>query len=371
MALIACTVAASACTEEMKWKDSGVTAPDILTAPKEGESVVLEASATAATVFQWGSSHAEDGGAPMYDVVFDKVGGDFSNPLFKVASDLNGSLNSATISHKILNQIAGLAGAASGESVDLQWTVFAYRGLSKAQATESRKLTLTRFYGFDVLPSSLYIIDSAEEGGIACASPAGGMFEVYVKLDAGKGFTLNSAADGSGTSYCISGDNKIIEGDTGYKVEKSGIYCLSFDFTVASFTGIKQINKVYFYFCPTNKDEIELPYAGNGVFQGQGVVKFKQESWGRDQRYKFRMYYADGSKQVWGTKNNTDSAPNGAALTDPYYYILGTADNQWDQKWKLDSKFDGDTTGANPGAVTKFSLVFNVANYTHRVELAN
>lgn len=369
LALIACTTMV-ACTEEMEWKDSSVTAPDELFAPEDNKSVTLQASATASVVFEWGSSHAEDGGAPMYEVVFDEVGGDFSEPLYKVASDLSGSLNKASILHKTLNSIAGLAGAGSGETAQVQWTVFAYRGLTKAQAAQTRTISLTRFYGFDELPGSLYVLNSAEEGGVLCGSPANGEFEVFVKLEAGKGFTLNSAADGSGTSYCISGD-RIAEGDTGYTVSESGVYRMYFDFNVASFTNIVKVDKVVLYFCPDDAETIEMPYVGNGVFQGEGVIEFKQESWGRDQRYKFRMYYGDGSMQVWGTKNNTDSTPGGAALTDPYYFITETANNQWDQKWKFDSQFDGAEDGANPGAVTRLSMIFNVANYTHHVELAN
>jgi hypothetical protein len=81
------------------------------------------------------------------------------------------------------------------------------------------------------------------------------------------------------------------------------------------------------------------------------------------------MYYGDGSMQVWGTKNNTDSTPNGADLSDPYYYIAETPNNQWDQKWKFDNKFDGGEDGPTPGVKTKLSMIFNVANYTHHVEL--
>ena len=114
-----------------------------------------------------------------------------------------------------------------------------------------------------------------------------------------------------------------------------------------------------------------LNYVGNGVFCGQDKIEFKQEGWGRDQRYKFLMTYADGSIQYWGTKNTTDSNPGAATPEDPYFYIMETPDNQWDQKWKLNDEFDGAADGHNPGAITKISVIFNVENYTHKVELAN
>ena len=35
------------------------------------------------------------------------------------------------------------------------------------------------------------------------------------------------------------------------------------------------------------------------------------------------------------------------------------------------NEFDGAADGHNPGAITKISVIFNVENYTHKVELAN
>jgi len=83
------------------------------------------------------------------------------------------------------------------------------------------------------------------------------------------------------------------------------------------------------------------------------------------------MIYADGTRQMWGTKNTTDSNPGDISADDPYFYIAETPDNQWDQKWKLNNEFDGAADGANPGAVTRISVIFTGENYTHHVELAN
>ena len=96
---------------------------------------------------------------------------------------------------------------------------------------------------------------------------------------------------------------------------------------------IREIKSLGLFFCPNNNIMFDLPYAGNGEFSGVGVVAFKQEGWGRDERYKFLMEYADGTKQFWGTKNGTDSRPGGLAMDDPYYYIMETGNNQWDDKW--------------------------------------
>ena len=204
---------------------------------------------------------------------------------------------------------------------------------------------------------------------MACASPEKDKFEVFTKLEGGKTYKLvDRAAEGAKVFY-ING-NKIMEGEGETTVEKTGVYRIEMDFSIASVT-VREVSKMEFYFCPSGAATFELPYVGNGVFCGQDKIEFKQEGWGRDQRYKFLMTYADGSIQYWGTKNTTDSNPGAATHEDPYFYIMETPDNQWDQKWKLNDEFDGAADGHNPGAITKISVIFNVENYTHKVELAN
>ena len=240
---------------------------------------------------------------------------------------------------------------------------------------DQRYNLITRLVGFEEIPAQLYLTGSATEGGmdaskaVACASPEKDKFEVFTKLEGGKTYKLvDRAAEGAKVFY-ING-NKIMEGEGETTVEKTGVYRIEMDFSIASVT-VREVSKMEFYFCPSGAATFELPYVGNGVFCGQDKIEFKQEGWGRDQRYKFLMTYADGSIQYWGTKNTTDSNPGAATPEDPYFYIMETPDNQWDQKWKLNDEFDGAADGHNPGAITKISVIFNVENYTHKVELAN
>ncbi len=366
-ALFACTMAIAACTQEMEWKDASVTAPGELYGPVDAKTVELQASATASLVFEWANSYAEDGGAPMYEVVF-STDGNFDSPLYAVASDLGGTLNKATVNHKVLQKVAGLAGGLPGEAITLHWTVFAYRGLSKVQAAQVNTVKIIRFFGFDELPGALYVTNADEDEAVLCGSPESGVFEVFVKLAAGQTIGLNSKADGSGQSYYIM-DGKLYDKavPTEYTVTDAGVYRIYFDFNIASMNYIHRVDKVYFYFCPDNVDLLEMPYKGNGVFEGTGEIEWKQESWGRDERYKFHMYYADGTKITWGTLNGTDGRPNvnGAVdLTNSYFFTTETPDNQWDQKWKLDTWTDA---GITAGQKTTLSLIFNVANYTHTV----
>ncbi|MDR2970016.1 MAG: SusE domain-containing protein [Tannerellaceae bacterium] len=366
LGLIAGVMMISSCTEEMEWRDSGVSAPAELFAPTDNQSITLQSSATASVVFDWGSAHSEDGIAPNYEVVFDKAGGDFSTPLYKVTADVGGTYNRATILHKTLNMIAGMAGIESGQSGSLQWTVIAYRGLSSAKATVANAVNLTRFFGFDEIPGSLYLVGDAVEGGsISCVAPANGEYEVFVKLEGGKSFTMNSAADGSGTSFCIDGD-RIREGNDGYTVGKTGIYRVSMDFNVASLTLMKEVQSMGMFLCEKNAipDGWELNYEGNGVWANNIKLDRAVTSWGSDERYRFLMTYVDGSQVVWGAIGTNDSKPGGAPAGDIYYklYEYSPSDpaDRWSLKWKWDSQFDG--------VLSRVSVTFNVPVYTHYIE---
>jgi hypothetical protein len=366
-ALFAIVMMGASCTEDMKWKDSNVSAPAELFTPANNQSVTLQSSATASVVFEWGNSHSEDGAAPNYEVVFDKEGGDFSAPLYKVTADLGGTANKATILHKTLNSIAGMAGVESGETGSLQWTVIAYRGLSSAKAAVANKIGITRFFGFDEIPGSLYLVGDAVEGGsIACVAPANGEFEVFVKLEGGKSFTMNAAANGSGTSFCIDGD-RIKEGNTGYTVSESGIYRISMDFNVAALTTMKRVKDLGLFLCGSGKvpDGWYLNYEGNGVWAKNIVLERAQASWGTDERYRFLMTYADDSQVIWGAIGTNDSRPGGAPAGDIYYklyeYSLSDPADQWALKWKWDTKFDG--------VSSRVSVTFNIPVYTHYIEL--
>lgn len=340
-ALIACTMAVSSCTEEMEWKDSNVTAPAELYGPDNNKTITLQASATASNVFEWAASYAEDSGAPMYEVLFDEAGGDFSQPLYSVAADANGSATTATISHKTLNAIAGMAGAAAGETASVQWTVRAWRGISNSTCTAARTVSLTRYFSIENIPGTLYIAGSAvdESGSIAFASPANGEFEVFVKLKAGS-ITLN---DGGENSYAIVGE-KVAENSTAaYTISEAGIYRIGLDFNVASVTKMQKVEKMEFFFCE-NKATVNLPYAGNGKFQGVVKMEKVQASWGKDERYRFLMTYADGSTNVWGAVASNDGKPAKMEEGDSYFTMYEYPDDgsfdQWSMKWKWHGDFD-------------------------------
>jgi len=325
----------------MEFKDTNVTPVKSLYEPNDNKDVPLQASATAAVFFEWESAKAEDGGAPLYEVVFDKAGGDFSNPIYKVLSDGNGARNYATISHKDLNKVGQMAGIESGETGEIQWSVVASRGVITTPVSIKRSLTITRLLGFAEVPSQLFFAGDAidEATDVTVISPELDVFEAVVKLKGGKAFKMSSERGrAEGLTFYIDG-NRIKEGDGDGTVAEDGVYRINLDFSIAS-AKLQKIEKVEFFFSADNEVKFELPYVGNGVYSGVGSVDFHQESWGRDERYKLLMTYGDGSKTMWGADNGIDSRPNGAGADDAYWNAGEYDITQWENKWKLDGKYD-------------------------------
>ncbi len=365
------------CDSEGVVRDYGVTAVQKLYGPDNGKT--LELRAKGSLTFEWEPALAEDSGNPLYEVVFDKEDGDFSSPVGIIASDDNGSLTHATITHKQINKIAAEAGIESAGQGTLKWTVYSSKGYAAVKALEERTITVTRLAGFADIPEQLYITGEATEGGADLSGALimkkvkenddddDGIFEIYTMIKAGATFHFTSSQSEGSTTYSTA-NGLIAEGGT-TTLTKEGVYRIVLDFTTgaASYSLVEEIG---FFFSPSNTMLFELPYIGNGVFRAEAqTVTFKQESWGRDERYKFRMFVREEAgegervEMEWGTKNPTDSRPEPNS-PDSYYYLALVEPSQWDSKWKLSGDFDG--VAAN----YTIYLQANIPNYTHSIELS-
>ncbi len=355
------------CTKEDELKNTHVTAVKTLYEPADGKSVVLQSSASATLYFEWEPAKAEDSGMVLYEVAFDKEGGDFSNPVYRMASDNNGGYNHATISHKQLNKIAGMAGIGSSETGKLIWTVFSSKGINDVKADESRTLEMTRLAGFADVPVDVYITGEGSEGGTDLSkanvmkATANGEFEIFTKLTAGKPYYFTDAKVGTPRQFYV--ENGLLkEGSTTNTVEKTGVYRINLDFNVGSAV-YTEVTDIQLFFCPTNSFLFSLDYTGNGVWTALNEpITFKQEGWGRDERYKFKMTTlnsAGDTVDIWWGTPNTDSRPT-ADSPASYYYLYVVDDSQWNGKFKFASEMDG--------ALVDVSVYFQAENpYTHSV----
>lgn len=342
------TLAFMAC-DNMGETDSRLSTAGNLLEPGEGKTVTLEASASASLYFEWEYAPVESAGTAVYQIAFDKKDGDFSNPVYMTSSDNNGLYNHVSISHKQMNKIAGMMGIKPSDTGSFKWTVFSSKGTNAVKSDKENTITVTRLAGFADVPVDVFVTGEASEGGTDLSKAhkmkavAGGEFEVYTKLKGGKTFQFTDATSGTPRQFYTA--NGIVKENGTSTVATDGIYRITLDFNTGACT-YALVTKMGFFFSPENKMLFELPYVGYGVFQAKATVTFFQESWGRDERYKFRMFIkenggADAEKEMeWGTLNQTDARPT-ATSPETYYYLQLLSPTQWDNKWKLMGDFDG------------------------------
>lgn len=360
---ICAVLSLASCKKDDTLKNLNVTAVQALYEPVTNKSIVLQPSATATVYFEWESALAEDGSLTLYQVAFDKVGGDFSKPLYVASADGNGANTHATLTHKQINKIAALAGIASSATGKLIWTVISSKGVNPKVGAVSNTLEITRLAGFAEVPATVYVTGDGSEGGTDLSkanvmkSISDGVYEIYTKLTAGKTYFFTDASVGTPRKFYTDAKGTLLEGAIGCTVATTGVYRINLDFSIGAST-MTQITKWEFFFCPLNELQFALDYVGNGVWTAKSKpITFKQEGWGRDQRYKFKMTTATG-EEWWGAPGSLDSAPTGV---DSYYYLVPADNSQWNNKFKFASEMDM--------ALVDMSVIMSASGpYTHSVK---
>lgn len=336
-----------ACNKTMGEPDNRLSQVAALVEPADGKTIVLEPSASSTAYFEWDYADMASGGTAIYQIAFDKLDGDFSNPVYLQSSDNNGYYNRVTISHKLLNKIAGMIGIGPSETGTFKWTVFSSKGTQAVKSSQENIITITRLAGYADIPIDVYVTGVGSEGGTDLAKAhkmkavASGEFEVYTKLKAGQQFYFVDGIKGTPKKF-YTADGIVKENGTS-TVAAEGVYRITLDFNTGASTYM-QVLGIGFYFSPTGEVLFELPYVGNGIFRANATVTFKQEGWGRDERYKFMMSVVEnGTTKVyeWGTLNGTDSRPTASSPPSYYYLRLIANPSRWDDKWKLMGDFDG------------------------------
>jgi hypothetical protein len=359
--MLLAVIAVSSCKKENRALDLSLNPVGALATPNDNVDVKLDPTSSANVLFKWDAASTNDGGLILYEIAFDKEGGDFSKPVYKAVSDGGGVKTEITLTHKDLNKIANSAGIASSSTGKLKWTVIASKGTNAKPSSESRTLQLERPAGFAENPTELYITGSATEGGtdlskaVKLKKVEDGVFEVYTSLKAGDYILTDKNADG-GKKYYI--DNGIIkEGTNPITVAGAAkAYRLNFDFTSATTKSV-EIQSIGLYMSAYATEIGTLNYVGDGVFEASKIaVEFYQFSWGRDERYKFILHTSAGPEYV-GSSMKDNISPAGQPAS--YFYILPVANSQWDYTYKFDPSADRKNV--------KVDLMFQPNAYTHKV----
>lgn len=355
------------CDKDDKLNHTAVTAVKHIFTPEDNRFVKLQPATSASVVFEWEQAKAEDGGLVMYEIAFDKEGGDFSNPVYKMVSDNGGVYNRATVTHKTLNSIASLAGIPSLGTGKLKWTVYASKGINEVQAAVSRTIEVERPAGFANLPADVFITGTATETGADLGSAAklkqvaNGVFEIYTSLKAGT-YNFADRNTGSPTTYSISGGD-LKEGGTTTVTGDTKVYRINLDFNNASVT-MTEIKTIGLWFAPNNTIAFNLSYAGNGIWKAENqAIEFRQESWGRDERYKFRLTVNDGGADdfEWMGSSNADNQRPTSGSPASYWFLNKIANND---QWNYSYKFQTEADNSNCDIIVNFTTD---GPYTHQV----
>ena len=362
---IAALTLITGCQDDEGLNNTQVTPVGSLYAPDDNAYLFLEGSSSA--LFEWEAAKAEDNGVVLYEVVFDKEDGDFSNPVYKIASDGNGLKRFLTFPFADLNRVAGMAGIERGGIGKLKWTVYSSKGINVQESAVDRIIEVERPAGF-IAPNQLYLTGTATEGGENLADAlemkkvGDNVFEIYTSLKAGE-YYFATGTEGTPETFFIEDGKLKAEGKTAYAGEET-VYRIKVDFSTAT-TEMTAIGPVELWFSPNNTTLFELPYAGNGTWEILSApIEFKQEDWGRDERYKFRFttINADGStaEEWYGSVNNDNQRPT-ESTDASYWYMLPVSNDQWANAFKFADAVDNNESD--------IKIIFNtsVPEYTHVV----
>lgn len=357
----------SGCDKNDNLDNTNVTAVDNIFSPANDYFVKLKPATSASVVFEWEQAKAEDGGLVLYEIAFDEEGGDFSQPVYKIVSDNGGIYNKATLSHKVLNSIANLGGIPSLGTGKLIWTVFSSKGINEKQASVTRTIELERPAGFADIPADVYITGDATEGGtdinnaIMMKQVDNGEFELYTSLKAGT-YQFIDRKTGTPNTFYIDGTELKEDGSTTV-TGATKVYRINLDFNNAS-VSMTEIKEIGLWFAPNDVIYFNLDYIGGGNWKADDkMIEFRQESWGRDERYKFRMTVdkGNGDEYEWMGSSNADNSRPTDNSPASYWYLFPINNND---RWNYSYKFKTEVDNKINDVIVKFS---NTSPYTHEV----
>ncbi|TCC95735.1 SusE domain-containing protein [Pedobacter hiemivivus] len=354
----------SACKKELvDVVNTTITAP-ALQAPSNNTLINLSPLSNAVVTFEWDAAKTGNYTMSFYEVEFDKENGDFSNPVYKAITNRLGVENKLLLTHRILNRVAHLAGIAELTKGKVKWRVKANTGVVSA-VSQSGTLELNRPEGTTDIPTELYLTGTATEGGTDLSKAvkfkkiSDGVFEIYAALNAGT-YTLVNKVSGEPLSFVLR--NGLISSG---KLENSPvstkiIYRINLDFNTASAT-LTEIVSVGLWFSGYNAIKANLQYDAGGIWKTTFNNAWKVESWGKDERYKFRVVEKDAAGTLttknWGSSKKDNNRPT-ATEAASYYFLTAVDNTQYDYSYKFAAE--------SVNTEVQFKM-YSSGDYTHTV----
>ncbi|MBR0240628.1 MAG: SusE domain-containing protein [Bacteroidales bacterium] len=306
------------CSKKESSSDNLLLAPEAVNLPRDGYVIDLATEQT--LLLDWVQSM---GGNVRYQVLFDKIGGDFSNPVYAVMSDGNGYSPYATILASTLRSIATLAGGFPGSSVDVLWTVRTWLGnqsITGFTNSENRSFTIVIPEGPIIIPESdgIYIKGSAEDGQKFTRK---GVCEIFTSILASDAFYFMSE---SGIKFAPDATGKSLVGlddeeEPAFRVPQDGVYRIQLDLTdcTASIEAVGTVKLKQNY-----HRSYDMTYDGRGSWKlEQVLLHWDMEGWGLETRYHFTMQVG-GALVDWGCVNNYDRPSTTSDIGTDYFWIM-------------------------------------------------
>ncbi|QCX37439.1 hypothetical protein FF125_02940 [Aureibaculum algae] len=358
--LIALSIFVTSCDDNETISNTNVSSVTTLYSPTDNSFFNLGAASSA--LFEWQAAKAEDNGVVLYDVVFDIESGDFSNPIYVTPSDGKGLQRTLNISFTDLNRIAEMAGIESKKTGKLKWTVLSSKGLDIQKSEVSGIFDVERPAGFP-MPDELFISGSATEGGaeISTALPfkkvGATKYEIYTSLKSGDYHLITRKTDNA-LVYSINDSDLEENGSTTY-TDAEKVYRIKIDFSDGSVI-MSEVQKIDLWFPPKGELLYDFIYSGNGTWKASNVlIEFKQEGWGRDERYKFK-FTIDGQDEWFGSANGDNQRPNDDT-SESFWYMMPVSDDYWSNCFKFNGNVD------NKNADIEVNFKASISNYTHKI----
>ncbi len=357
----------SGCKKD-KWADLPNTTISAVTytAPDDKVSVTLDPASNAVVTFQWQPAQTANHTLSYYQVVFDKDTGNFSHPVYTGIPDAGGTKTSLVLTHRILNKIASLAGIPALQKGKIQWKVIASNGVVTSQSEESRTMELQRPAGFAENPADVFLTGSATEAGTDLSKAlkfkklSDGVFELYTSLSLGS-FKLVDKNTGSPATFIWDGTALKDGTDANSPASATTTYRINLNFNTAA-AQLTQIQEVGLWFAGYNAVTNVLSYTGNGIWKASDItIVFSAQSWGKDERYKFRVVEKDMAGMVtnrlWASSTKDKSKPTSSTASS-YFYLASNDNSQWDYTYKFEKE------AAKADIFVKFQAS---DTYTHQV----
>lgn len=206
------------------------------------------------------------------------------------------------------------------------------------------------------IPDKLYMKGLGSESGQQFKKLSSGIFEIYTYLEANKDFNFVTGLEGDVNSYSVKNQALVERGSS--QVFTDSPYRIKVDFNT-DIVKMTIISKVELYFAPTDNSMFSFDYVEKGEWKANNVtVALKQESWGKDERYKFRFIVDGGFVEWFGSSKIDNSRPNPDEAPS-YFFLYRLKDID---RWVYTYKFNHDLDGKNVDMSVRM-----YGDYTHEI----